>query len=240
MVSVASILMRIGGLQQEKRTGNVGLCALNQAPDAITVGTRQIRFAFYKSLPLEDASRRVRRASSQFRQTFRIPRVIPMKPVFFSLCLAGLFGLFGTSTASAFGPNGGAGQGGFGFPFVPFGFYQPYGAHYGTSLRTPPYFATNPPVYYGARYARPYGLSPFAAPPMMDAPADYRGRLAEQFVRPPVNNPYLSEECGSGCAQSNRVNEFQVAGEAAAPLKKMGTIQLNPFVDSEANQVAVR
>ncbi|MDA9777561.1 hypothetical protein N9D38_03910 [Rubripirellula sp.] len=61
--------------------------------------------------------------------------------------------------------------------FVPFGFYQPYGLSYGTSVRTPPYFATNPPVYYSGRYARPYGLSPFAAPPMLQVSPGYRGEL---------------------------------------------------------------
>ena len=55
----------------------------------------------------------------------------------------------------------------FGYPFVPFGFYQPYGARIGASLPTPPYFALNPPVYYGARHARPYGMSPFASPPVV-------------------------------------------------------------------------
>lgn len=59
----------------------------------------------------------------------------------------------------------------------PFGFYQPYGVSYGNSIRTPPYFATNPPVYYGARYTRPYGLSPFAAPPQLTSPAEYHGKV---------------------------------------------------------------
>jgi hypothetical protein len=161
-----------------------------------------------------------------------------MKPVFFSLCIASLFGLFSSSTANACGPNGYAGQGGFGYPFVPFGFYQPYGAHYGTSLRTPPYFALNPPVYYGTRYARPYGLSPFAAPPMMDAPADYRGRMATQFVRPPVNNPYMVDGCGNGCAQATASNGSKVVQNAAPA--KIGEIRLNPFVEAPAEKVASR
>jgi hypothetical protein len=84
--------------------------------------------------------------------------------------------------------------------FMPFGFYQPYGIRYSTSVRTPPYFALNPPVYYGTRYARPYGASPFASPPLLSAPADYRARAVTQFVTPvPVAiglehcNPYCSD-----------------------------------------------
>lgn len=101
--------------------------------------------------------------------------------------------------------------------FAPFGFYQPYGARYGTSLRTPPYFATNPPVYYGARYARPYGISPFAAPPSVSAPASYRARLRTQFQTSATVNPYI-------------IQSAHVKPEAATVAKK-GDVQQNPFVD---------
>jgi len=156
----------------------------------------------------------------------------PMKPMFFSLCLVALGGFFGASSASA---QGFGGQGNLGF--LPFGFYQPYGAHYGTSLRTPPYFATNPPVYYGTRYARPYGLSPFAAPPMLSAPADYTGREAANFVRPPVNNPYMSESCGD-CVGSASKSASDIA-KATPAANKIGDIQMNPFA-VDANRVAKR
>ncbi len=106
----------------------------------------------------------------------------------------------------------------FGFPFVPFGFYQPYGAQYSTSIPTPPYFATNPPVYYGTRYTRPYGLSPFAAPPMMSAPSGYQGQPASQnynVPRQPVCNPYVTARVSS--ATDSKVTK--------------GEVRLNPFVD---------
>jgi len=119
-------------------------------------------------------------------------------------CLIG--GLVSANTASAQGP---------GMGFLPFGFYQPYGAQYGTSIRTPPYFATNPPVYYGQRYARPYGISPFAAPPAVSAPASYTAQPATAFVAPPVMNPYTSPGC-SDC---------------------LGEIKRNPYV-SEPDRVA--
>ena len=113
-----------------------------------------------------------------------------------------------------------------GYPFFPFGFYQPYGAQYGTSLQTPPYFALNPPVYYGARHARPYGMSPFASPPMVSPAGNYRGRLATDFhlpesefempARPCLSNPCVSNPCVSCSA-------------TAQPVKK-GVVRTNPFV----------
>ncbi len=115
------------------------------------------------------------------------------------------------------------------FPFVPFGFYQPYGAEYSTSIPTPPYFAINPPVYYGSRYARPYGISPFAAPPSMATPSGYEAHPATQNYAPPVGPvapcciPYVSHR------------------GAAAPVAKLtpGAIQFNPFVET-VQQVAMR
>lgn len=113
-----------------------------------------------------------------------------------------------------------------GYPFFPFGFYQPYGAAYRSSIPTPPYFATNPPVYYGTRYARPYGISPFAAPPVISAPAGYQAHPAASFVSPPpmgqpVCNPYCQspEEAG------------------VAPVGTRGKVQQNPFVE-QPEQVA--
>jgi hypothetical protein len=38
---------------------------------------------------------------------------------------------------------------------------------------SPPYFALHPPVYYGQRYSRPYGASPFAAWPQLQANPAY-------------------------------------------------------------------
>ncbi len=100
--------------------------------------------------------------------------------------------------------------------FQPFGFYQPYGARYSNSLSTPPYFALHPPVYYGARYARPYGISPFASPPIVTAPSGYEGRLRTNFQQTPTQcNPYLSK------------------GIQAAPVvAKVGEIKINPFAEA--------
>ncbi|KAA5543095.1 hypothetical protein FYK55_12460 [Roseiconus nitratireducens] len=107
-----------------------------------------------------------------------------------------------------------------GYPFYPFGFYQPYGAQYGASLGTPPYFALNPPVYYGARHARPYGLSPFAAPPMVSAPETYKGRLATDFYLPE------SEFETPAAAPCNPC----VSHSAARVPVQLGEVRTNPFV----------
>ncbi len=40
----------------------------------------------------------------------------------------------------------------------------------------PPYFSVHPPVYYGARYARPYGDSPFAALPQLQPAKGYHAK----------------------------------------------------------------
>jgi len=104
------------------------------------------------------------------------------------------------------------------YGFLPFGFYQPFGAQYGTSIRTPPYFATNPPVYYGSRHARPYGISPFAAPPMVQPSQGYRSRLRSGFNTPPARP--AAPLCNSCLSHSKT---FQKA--------VMGQIRENPFVD---------
>ena len=118
-----------------------------------------------------------------------------------------------SNTASAQGPGD--------YGFLPFGFYQPYGARYGNSIRTPPYFTTNPPVYYGARHARPYGISPFASPPLVTAGQNYESRLRSQFKQPQVPTPQpICNPCVSHSASVKRV----------AP--KLGIVRTNPFIES--------
>src|SRR6056297_2862504 len=109
--------------------------------------------------------------------------MIPMKR-FLLVCTVAMAAVAcWSSMASAQYPAAG------GLGFFPYGFYQPYGARYSNTIRTPPYFATNPPVYYGARHARPYGLSPFASPPLVQADQGYRSRLRTEFLEPTVPTP---------------------------------------------------
>jgi len=60
---------------------------------------------------------------------------------------------------------------------------------------TPPYFSMHPPVYYGERYYRPYGASPFAAWPQLQANPDYAPRAGVGIRSAAViENPYC---CGA-------------------------------------------
>lgn len=67
-----------------------------------------------------------------------------------------------------------------------------YGANNTSAIRSfvpaPPYFALHPPVYYGQRYTRPYGESPFAAWPQLRSPAGYQPRPAATYAQPVVIN----------------------------------------------------
>jgi hypothetical protein len=133
-----------------------------------------------------------------------------MKRLVFAVAAVAAMTLGSTHTASANHPLG--------FPFFPFGFYQPYGATYGSTLQTPPYFALNPPVYYGARHARPYGISPFASPPVVQAGSDYRSRLRTDFYLPPSEYDMPAKPCNPCVHQSSR--------PAAVTI---GKVQANPF-----------
>lgn len=139
-----------------------------------------------------------------------------MKRVVLAAAAVAVFAFGSAEKASAINPQG--------FPFFPFGFYQPYGAQYGNSMPTPPYFALNPPVYYGARHARPYGMSPFASPPLV-APADnYRGRLGTDFYLPPSETAAPVYHANPCVSYSSKVK----------PPK--GIVRTNPFVSE--SQVA--
>lgn len=154
------------------------------------------------------------------------PKGIKMKR-FVLACFAVLLAAgIDSSTASAAQQYGG----GAGFGVFPYGFYQPYGAQFSSSVRTPPYFSVVPPVYYGARYSRPYGMSPFASLPLVDSPRVYRGRLRSEFedgdhVTPepvPSCNPYVCESP----VESSPVAKMQVTKVPAVK----GLVQMNPFV----------
>ncbi len=54
---------------------------------------------------------------------------------------------------------------------------------------TPPYFALHPPVYYGQRYTRPYGVSPFAAWPQLQGNPAYAPQVHVQRAQT-IQNPY--------------------------------------------------
>lgn len=107
------------------------------------------------------------------------------------------------------------------FPFFA-GFYQPYGIRYSTSVRTPPYFAVNPPVYYGARHVRPYGVSPFASLPQVKASSDYRSHRRAEFMAPPEIS------CNPFCEPVDAAPEAIEAPASDGPLA-VGPMRANPF-----------
>ena len=155
-----------------------------------------------------------------------------MKRILVSFCFLVLATLCSPSTVSA--------QGSGAYGFLPYGFYQPYGGTYGTSLRTPPYFALNPPVYYGARHARPYGLSPFASPPQVSAEENYESRLRVQFAQPRVPTPGPAPrgelQCNpclepvGGVVIPDTQQEAVVQQAAVVQQEAVGEIRRNPFV----------
>jgi len=64
-------------------------------------------------------------------------------------------------------------------------FGNPYLGAYGFAncLPTPPYFAIFPPVYYGRRYERPYGDSPFASMSHLGGNPSYNIRPKQSPVK---------------------------------------------------------
>ena len=101
---------------------------------------------------------------------------------------------------------------GFAYSGFGLGIYQPYGIRYSTSVRTPPYFAVNPPVYYGQRHYRPYGASPFASLPLVQAGNGYRTRAAGEAALPSRSIPRLSDA---------RLNPFCLSDEAKSQGPKL-------------------
>ena len=129
------------------------------------------------------------------------------------------------------------------YGFQPFGFYQPYGIQYRSSVATPPYFSVNPPVYYGTRHHRPYGISPFAAPPQVTAPAGYQGQPGASGVRSrhysgPVGNPFIcrSDSMSSASPASDETVSSPTADGQSLKVANAftpGKVQTNPFVATE-------
>lgn len=80
-----------------------------------------------------------------------------------------------------------------------------------------PYFSLHPPVYYGQRYARPYGASPYAAWPQLQSNAGYAPapQAAHSMVAPVViHNQYLP----ANSHVSSTSNDL-VEAKRAEPLK---------------------
>jgi hypothetical protein len=99
----------------------------------------------------------------------------------------------------------------FGSPF--FG-----GSNYGYSYRlpTPPYFSIFPPVYYGRRYERPYGDSPFASQTHLGGNPSYHIRPKQSPVQWSVPMNATEEIPTTLGKQVTIVNPYVRADEAVA------------------------
>ena len=92
--------------------------------------------------------------------------------------------------------------------------------------QTPPYFAQFPPVYYSGIVRRPYGISPFAAPPGVE-PVEFRHQVIE--VEPvTIRNPYINNvESASG-------PNIEAEKDAADDTDNKTTWTQNPHFDQNA------
>ncbi len=102
-----------------------------------------------------------------------------------------------------------------------------YGLGY---LPVPPYFAVHPPVYYGERYYRSYGESPFARPDRSSRPL----RISAQVII----NPYVGQ---AAVGQAAPELPAIPVPEQPAPVQEAQTtvgpqVIINPFY--KADEVA--
>ena len=111
-----------------------------------------------------------------------------------------------------------------------FGYTQGYQNSFRNRLPTPPYFAIYPPVYYGKRYERPYGDSPYAAFPQLQSAPGYHPVPKETPLRSTtVMNPHAQHAVGSATEPV-----------AVVPPRVGRTIEiLNPYA-LEQDQIASR
>jgi hypothetical protein len=82
---------------------------------------------------------------------------------------------------------------GLGFAYL-FGYGATNTPRISSFVPAPPYFALHPPVYYGQRYTRPYGDSPFASWPQLQPAAGYHAHPAAPHAQIVVN-PYAPAIC---------------------------------------------
>ena len=82
-----------------------------------------------------------------------------------------------------------------------FGYTLGYQNSFRNRLPTPPYFAIYPPVYYGKRFERPYGDSPYASFPQLQSAPNYHPVPAESPTRThTVTNPHANHSSSTNAA----------------------------------------
>jgi hypothetical protein len=96
----------------------------------------------------------------------------------------------------------------------------------------PPYFSMHPPVYYGERYYRPYGASPFAAWPQLQANPNYSPRLGATSANLGiiVENPHCQLQIPSS-GQSSEAEMPEIVQGQQGPL-----VIDNPYFEEVTNR----
>ena len=109
-----------------------------------------------------------------------------------------------------------------------FGYSLGYQNSFRNRLPTPPYFSIHPPVYYGKRFERPYGDSPYASLPQLRSAPDYHPVPKETPYRTrTVINPHADHLPGV---------QVQAEPIANVPPRLGKTVEIvNPFA---AEQIA--
>lgn len=108
-----------------------------------------------------------------------------------------------------------------------YGFSQGQAQRFANRLPTPPYFSIYPPVYYGKRFERPYGDSPYASWPTLQPADNYRPQL-KQSAGVPQWNPY----CPTSGEVEVQTLSTPIAQQDVRSTGKKVVIE-NPFVGSD-------
>lgn len=101
--------------------------------------------------------------------------------------------------------------------------YGVSGSLYGLGIvPAPPYFALHPPVYYGERYFRSYGESPFARPDFSSRPRRVQAEI--------VINPFIAPAAPS---KSEAAKEAPVQPQSVEKVTSGPQMINNPFYQRE-------
>ena len=90
-----------------------------------------------------------------------------------------------------------------------------------------PYFAEFPPVYYSHPVHRPYGLSPYAWPPIYHGPVTRQKRRASPVT---IQNPYASDSARVSASRGRtagaplRIANPYFAQDDAPPVAKVASV----------------
>lgn len=88
-----------------------------------------------------------------------------------------------------------------------------------------PYFSLHPPVYYNRIVPRPYGVSPYATPPMF-RPVEFEVGAAEPTV---IENPHFVPKDGKKTDAAPKLEKDKPKGKQTSADKNKHVIIHNPY-----------